>query len=142
MALLLVGCAGEDPALRKEIAGLRSEIRTMQRENEELVRKVDALSLRVEVLAARNAARAGEPRAASAGEPRAASAPARTSPATSATPTATATAASAPLVPPHLKVVKLEPSRPVDAPPIPTDTPVRDPGPAAPRAPSAQGATP
>lgn len=122
--LLLCGCAAEDPALRQELASLRTEVRTLQQGNADLARKVGVLAERVEVLAAR-------PPPPPAPAPAATAAPAPAAPAPEA----------AALVPSRLKVVKLEPAKPIsktakpararkDAthpPPVPTDTPVREP---------------
>jgi TolA-binding protein len=127
VAVCLAGCAGGDSALQKEVESLRAEVRTLQRENEALVRQVETLGSRIDVLAARPARRSGE-----AVEPPAAAAS-----------VASAVPAPAPLVPPRLKVVRLEsastpparaPARSAPAPraglAVPTDTPVRDPDPA------------
>jgi TolA-binding protein len=127
VALCLVGCAGGDSALQKEVDSLRAELRTLQRENEELVRKVETLGSRLDVVAARPARRSGD----------------AVEPAAGAAPAPSAAAPAAPLVPPRLKVVRLEaasappartPPRAATAPragsAVPTDTPVRDPDPA------------
>ena len=51
--LLLIGCAGNGDAARRDTAALRAEIQALRRDNEELARKLEALSGRVEVISAR-----------------------------------------------------------------------------------------
>jgi len=127
-ALLLCACAGEDPALHKELTSLRTEVQTLQRENAEMSRKLDALGSRVDLLAARPVAPAAPP------APVAAEAP------------PPSTSAAEPLVPARLKVVRLVPeaekaslpkararATPVSprgaASPVPTSTPLHEPDP-------------
>jgi TolA-binding protein len=119
--LLLSGCSSGEASLRPDVDSLRAEIRTLQRENGDLVRRVEAMGTQLDVLAARSAQGAQS----ATGESQAA--PARVSkvaPPATATPPVTAAAAS-PLVPAHLKVVRLEqPKAPVaraqKSPAIPT----------------------
>jgi TolA-binding protein len=107
--LLLSGCSSGEASLRPDVDSLRAEIRTLQRENGDLVRRVEAMGTQLDVLAARSA---------------------KVAPATAAS---SATAASAaPLVPAHLKVVRLEPPKaaPAEAqksPAVPTSTPIQEP---------------
>jgi TolA-binding protein len=133
--LLLSGCASGDPSLRQDVTSLRAEIRTLQRENGDLARRVESMATQLDVLAARSA-RSAQP---TGGE----------SPVTPAHAAPSATEAAAPLVPAHLKVVRLEPSAqpsskaqkppaakgpktaPASAPPIPTGTPIQEPSTAA-----------
>jgi hypothetical protein len=86
------------------VDALRAEVRALRKDNEDLIRKVDALSARVEVMSARLA---------------------RTP---TSTPTSTS-ASPAPLVPPDLAVVRVEPpaARPRTPPPVPTDVPIAEP---------------
>ena len=77
--LLLSGCAGGGDAARKDLDALRAEVHALRKENEELSRKVDALSGRVDVISARLARPAPHEEAA------------------------------APVVPPDLTVVRVEP---------------------------------
>ncbi len=139
-ALVVCGCAAEDPALRQELASLKAEVRTLQRENAEVSRKVDALGSRVDLLAARPA----HPPAPPAPSPL----PAAPSPQPAAAAAPGALVDS--LVPAGLKVVRLEPdAQPAKAakagkaarpqaraapsppggspPPLSTATPVREP---------------
>jgi tetratricopeptide (TPR) repeat protein len=126
--LLLSGCSSGEASLRPDVDSLRAEIRTLQRENGDLVRRVEAMGTQLDVLAARSAQGAQS----ATGESQAA--PARVSkvaPPATATPPVTAAAAS-PLVPAHLKVVRLEqPKAPVaraqKSPAIPTSTPIQEP---------------
>jgi len=119
--LLLSGCSSGEASLRPDVDSLRAEIRTLQRENGDLVRRVEAMGTQLDVLAARSA----QP------TPPATAAPTVTAtPPATATPSAT-TAAAAPLVPAHLKVVRLEqpkaPPRAQKSPPVPTSTPIQEP---------------
>lgn len=97
--LLLAGCAGSGEATRRDLDALRSEVRTLRRDNEELSRKLDALSGRVAVISARLA-----------------QAPAREE-------------AAAPVVPPDLAVVRVEPpAKPARTPPpVPTNVAIVEP---------------
>jgi TolA-binding protein len=106
--LLLLGCAGGGDAARRDLDALRSEVRALRSDNEDLARKVAALSGRVEVLTVR-LARA--PASASADAP--------------------AAAPAAPLVPPDLAVVRVEPqARGAKAPPpVPTGVEIAEPDP-------------
>lgn len=113
-ALGALGCAAETPAWRQDLETLRAEMRTMQRENAEMSKRVDALAVRLDVLAA-------APRAAPAAAPRAGPA-----------------APAAPLVPPDLAVVRMdppapraEPRRARKAPPLPTTVAISEPDPRA-----------
>ncbi|MGC3996166.1 MAG: tetratricopeptide repeat protein [Anaeromyxobacter sp.] len=92
--LLLAGCAGPAGAgARDESASLRSEVQALRHENEALAARLEELSGRVDILTARLTR--GQP------EPRAAAAPAAGAQA--------APAADAPVIPPHLAVVKVAP---------------------------------
>jgi TolA-binding protein len=109
--LLLSGCAGGGDAARKDLDAQRAEVHALRKENEELSRKVDALSGRVDVISARLARPA--PREESA----------------------------APIVPPDLAVVRVEPPAgaerggdgPAGAartpPPVPTSVAIEEPEP-------------
>jgi len=132
--LLLSGCATGEAALREDVTSLRAEIRTLQRENGDLARKVEAMGNQLDLLAARSA-RSAQPVGGEAVAP-AAARPGTTTP---------ASAAAEPLVPSHLKVVRLEqpkaapvkgksPAAPAaskatasPAPAVPTGTPIQDP---------------
>jgi TolA-binding protein len=108
--LLLSGCAPGEPSLRPDVDSLRAEIRTLQRENGDLVRRVEAMGTQLDILAARSAQAAP--------------------PATAAA--ASTAAAAAPLVPAHLKVVRLEqpkavPAKTQKSPAVPTSTPIQEP---------------
>jgi TolA-binding protein len=105
--LLLLGCAGGGEAARRDLDALRTEVRALRSENEALSRRVDALAGRVEVL-----------------QTRVARAPAAPEPA----------ASSAPIVPPDLAVVRVEPR---EEPPLVLEQPARSSAPArrAPRTP-------
>lgn len=111
-ALGALGCAAGAPAWQKDLEAMRAEMRTMQRENAETARRLEALTVRLDALAA---ARKSAP-----------------------PPAPAAAAAPAPLVPPDLAVVKVDPPasreprrarRP--APPLPTAVPIVEPDPAA-----------
>jgi TolA-binding protein len=113
--LLLSGCSSGEASLRPDVDSLRAEIRTLQRENGDLIRRVEAMGTQLDVLAAR-----------SAQPPPATAAPSGTA-ALSAT-----SGAAAPLVPAHLKVVRLEqpkaaPARAQKSPAVPTSTPIQEP---------------
>jgi len=95
--LLLSGCATGDASLREDITSLRAEIRTLQRENGDLTRRVEAMGTQLDLLAARSA-RTVQPVGGESTTP----APVRPAAAPSAA------AAVEPLVPAHLKVVRLE----------------------------------
>ncbi|MCX5731412.1 MAG: hypothetical protein NTY18_08695, partial [Deltaproteobacteria bacterium] len=106
--LLLTGCASGEAALRQDVTSLRAEIRTLQRENGDLTRRVEAMGSQLDLLAVR---------------------PSQGSPLAVAEPPA----APAPLVPSHLKVVRLEqpkaaPARTQKSPAVPTATPIPAPG--------------
>ncbi|HET8541937.1 MAG TPA: hypothetical protein VFL83_18815 [Anaeromyxobacter sp.] len=109
--LLLAGCAGGGDPVRRDLDALRAELGALRQENEELSRRVDLLAARVEVATGR--ARAG----------------AREEP-----------AAAAPIVPPDLAVVRIEPPPreppareprrpPRAAPPVPTAVAIAEPDP-------------
>ena len=120
--LLLSGCSSGEASLRPDVDSLRAEIRTLQRENGDLVRRVEAMGTQLDVLAARPAQ---GPQSAGGDSP---AAPARVS---TVAPPATA-AAAAPLVPAHLKVVRLEqpkaaPAKAKKSPAVPTSTPIQEP---------------
>jgi TolA-binding protein len=147
-AVALSGCAAGGEELRGEVDALRAEVRTLQRETAEMGRKMDTLTHRVDLALAR----------AEAPAPRVEGAPPASAPAAAAPPAGTA-AATAPLVPSNLKVVKLGPDAKARAgtpaskgpstrapasdaagaggallprkapPPVPTDTPIREPDP-------------
>ena len=104
-ATLALGCAGQSGAIRSEVDALRAEVRALRAENAQLSRTLESLSVRVEALAARRTKSPAGP--------------------------ATASAESAPLVPPDLAVVKVAPaSRPArPAPPISTAVPIAEPDP-------------
>jgi hypothetical protein len=104
--LALAGCAGADAA-RKDHETLRAEVRALREENETLSRKVESLAGKVDALAAR-----------------------------SARPPATARdeAEKAPVIPPDLAVVRVEPkvAAPRSArnpPPVPTAVAIAEPDP-------------
>jgi TolA-binding protein len=131
--LLLSGCSSGEASLREDVTSLRAEIRTLQRENGDLARRVEAMGTQLDLLAARS--KSGQP---VGGESNAAP-PARAAPAVPAT------SGTEPLVPTHLKVIKLEqpkataaPKKPAaasastkssaaSAPAVPTATPIQDP---------------
>jgi TolA-binding protein len=120
--LLLSGCSSGEASLRPDVDSLRAEIRTLQRENGDLVRRIEAMGTQLDVLAARSA----QPT-----PPAAAAPPATAGPSVTVGPSATA-AAAAPLVPAHLKVVRLEqpkaaPARAQKSPAVPTSTPIQEP---------------
>jgi TolA-binding protein len=102
--LLLVACAGNGDAARRDTDALRAELQALRRENDELARRVEALAGRVEVISTR-LARSQE------------------APAGSAAP-------AAPLVPPDLAVVRMQPP-PAERtpPPLPTGVPIAEPDP-------------
>ncbi len=115
LLLVLVGCAGGGEAARRDVDALRAEVRQLRRENEDLSRKVDALGGRVDAASTRlgrGAGAQGAPR----DEPE-----------------------KAPVIPPDLAVVRVEPKpapdrhdagqRPRAAPPVPTAVPIADPDP-------------
>jgi hypothetical protein len=110
--LLLLGCAGGGDAARRDLDSLRSEVRALRSDNEDLARKVAALSGRVEVLTVRLA------RAPGLDPPLAPSLSRGSAPA-------------APLVPPDLAVVRVEPqARGAKAPPpVPTGVEIAEPDP-------------
>jgi TolA-binding protein len=131
--LLLSGCSSGEASLRQDVTSLRAEIRTLQRENADLARRVEAMGSQLDLLAARSA-KSGQP----VGGESAAAVPPRPAPA------APASSAVEPLVPTHLKVIKLEqPKAPANpkktpataspksssstAPAVPTATPIQDP---------------
>lgn len=114
-ALALSGCAGGNAASRAELDALRAEVRALRADRDDLARRLD----RVELLSAKLAARAGPPAAA---------------PAAAAPPPAPG-AAPAPVVPPDLEVVRVEPRAreprgPRAPPPLATAVPIADPDPA------------
>ena len=121
--LLLSGCASGEAALRQDVTSLRAEIRTLQRENGDLTRRVEAMGSQLDLLAVRP----------SQGSPLAvAETPAAPARVPTVAPLAMA-AAPAPLVPSHLKVVRLEqpkspPARIPKSPTVPTATPIQEPG--------------
>lgn len=131
--LLLSGCSAGEASLREDVTSLRAEIRTLQRENGDLARRVEAMGTQLDLLAARSA-KGGQP---VGGESNAA-------PAARTAPSVPATSGAEPLVPAHLKVIKLEqpkapaaPKKPAasastkesaaSAPAVPTATPIQDP---------------
>ncbi len=81
-ALGALGCAAGAPAWQKDVEDLRAEMRTLQRENAEMAKRLEALTVRLDALAI---ARKAPP------------AP------------AAAAVTNAPLVPPDLAVVRMEP---------------------------------
>ncbi len=83
-ALLVAGCAGADPGLRREVDALRAELTTTRAQTAELRRQVEALAARLEPAPQK------APRAAEAGQ-------------------APQAAAPMPVVPGGLAVVKVEP---------------------------------
>lgn len=87
--LLLLGCAGGGEAARRDLDALRTEVRALRSENEELSRKVNSLTGRVEVLSTRLGRTPAAPDVAAARPP--------------------ATAPGASIVPPDLRVVRVEP---------------------------------
>lgn len=111
---LLLGCAGGGEAARRDLDALKAEVGALRRESEALARKVEGLSVRLDVVSAR-----------------AARAPEREEKAT----------AGAPLVPPDLAVVRVEPKAapvvelrdpapsrsPRTPPPVPTSIPIVEP---------------
>jgi TolA-binding protein len=117
--LLLVGCAGGEDPVRRDLDALRGEIRALRQDNEELARRVDLLAARVEVAT-------GKAKSASRDERAGVAAPA---------------VPAAPIVPPDLAVVRIEPSRSPSAeagkvhraprapPPVPTAVPIAEPDP-------------
>jgi TolA-binding protein len=120
---LLLGCAGGGDAARRDLDALRGEVRALRQENGELARRVDALSGRLDAIAVRQVKEAA---------PRVEAAPA---------------ASGAPLVPPDLAVIRIEPPPPAEpravetriieqpsrapraAPPVPTAVPLAEPDP-------------
>jgi len=133
--LLVTGCASGEASLREDVTSLRAEVRTLQRENGELARKVDAMASQIDLLAARSAKGPQPVGGEASPQP-----PAR--PVAPSAPAATAD----PLVPPNLKVIRLEPPKAppptkgesqaapapskasASAPPaVPTGTPIQDP---------------
>jgi cell division septum initiation protein DivIVA len=120
--LLLLGCAGGGDAARRDVDALRDEVRALRQENGDLARRVDALSGRVASMAVRHANEA---------------APREEAPSPAAI--------AAPLVPPDLAVVRIEPPpepriaetriieqpprAPRRAPPVPTTVPLAEPDP-------------
>jgi len=121
--LLLSGCASGEASLRQDVSSLRAEIRTLQRENGDLARRVEAMGSQLDLLAAR--ASQGAP-------PSGAESPAAPARVPTVAPPAVA-AAPVPLVPSHLKVVRLEqpraaPARTQKSPAVPTATPIQEPG--------------
>jgi TolA-binding protein len=107
--LLLVGCAGGGDAARRDVDALRAEVRALRKDNDELARKVDTLSGHVDVIATRLAG-AG---------------------ATSAAAAAKDDPEKAPVIPPDLAVIRVEPApvRSARPPPVPTTVPIADPDP-------------
>jgi len=132
--LLLSGCAPGEASLRPDVDSLRTEIRTLQRENGDLVRRVEAIGTQLDILAARSAQAKPPPGGESPAAPARVS---RVAPpaaaASSATAVSSATVAdAAPLVPAHLKVVRLEqpkatPAKAQKPPAVPTSTPIQEP---------------
>jgi TolA-binding protein len=105
--LALAGCAGSD-AVRKDQEALRAEVRAVREQNESLSRRVEVLSGKVDALVARNAR---PPSAAPKEE-----------------------AEKAPVIPPDLAVVRVEPKAPAPRsartpPPVPTAVAIADPDP-------------
>lgn len=122
--VVLSACATGAGQVQPEVASLRAEVRTLQRENAELTRRVDSMATQIDLLAAR----AARP---PASEPAAAVRPTRSS-AVAAPAAVSAVARTAPadalVIPSHLKVIRLEPTRaPATAPAIPTATPIQEP---------------
>jgi TolA-binding protein len=119
--LLLVACAGGGDAARRDVDALRAEVRALRADNEDLARKLDAVSGRVEVISARLAR----------------TAPSDASPPNAVAPRGSeqgdgADAEKAPVIPPDLAVVRVEPAPPRSArtaPPVPTTVPIADPDP-------------
>jgi hypothetical protein len=107
-ALLVVGCAGTEAPLRRDLDALRAELAAARQENQRLQRAVEGLTARVDVLAARSIHPAAEaPRP----EPR-------------------KPEAAAPVVPPEgLAGVRMEPPAPRAraAPPVPTAVAILEP---------------
>jgi TolA-binding protein len=124
--LVLSGCATGGAQLTQDVSSLKAEVRTLRRENDELLKRLDAMSTQIDLLAAR-AARPAAPPAPAAGT-------------VGAVAGAVASVDTGLQVPANLKVVKLEPARPSQAPkgakpgvapPVPTSTPIQDPSTAA-----------
>jgi TolA-binding protein len=111
--LVLSACATGTGQVQPEVASLRAEVRTLQRENADLARRVDSMATQIDLLVARSARPApAEP---------AAVRPASPSP-------ALAVNEDVLVVPSHLKVIRLEPTRASSpAPAIPTATPIQEP---------------
>lgn len=107
--LLVLGCAGDGSATRRETDALRAEVRALRRDSDDLARKLDALASRVEVISARLARAGGD---AARDEQR--------------TPEP-----APPVIPPDLAVVHVVPqpkgARP--PPPVPTAVPIAEPDP-------------
>ncbi|HSN89932.1 MAG TPA: hypothetical protein VLS93_01790 [Anaeromyxobacteraceae bacterium] len=105
-ATLALGCAGQAGSIRSDLDAVRAEVRALRSENAQLFRAVEALSVRVDALAARRTKAQVEP----------------------APPAA---AASVPLVPPDLAVVKVAPAARAARPPPPVSTavPIGEPDP-------------
>ena len=110
MLLASVGCAGGGDAARRDSEALKAEVRALRAQNEELARRVDTLSGEVETLRTKGI-RAAPP----------AAAPAHTE------------AEKAPVIPPDLAVVRVEPRpsghRAARPPPVPTTVAIADPDP-------------
>jgi TolA-binding protein len=136
--LLLSGCATGDPAMREDLSSLKTEVRTLQRENADLARRVEAMNAQLDLVAARSVTTArpvgGDPPPAPAAPAPSAKGASAKAPSAKA-PAAPAVQGAEPLVPAHLKVVKLEQATPAPAkgkkPPVPTATPIQDPPPGA-----------
>ena len=98
VVVLLVGCAGGADAAKRDTDALRAELHALRKDNEELSRKVEALAGRVEVISSRLSR-----------------APQRDE-------------SPAPIVPPDLAVVRIEPPKETRTPPpIPTSVPIVEP---------------
>jgi len=105
--LALAGCAGGEGAVRRDQEALRAEVRALRQENESLSRRVDALSAKLDGLATRSA------------RPAAAAVPAKED------------AEKAPVIPPDLAVVRVEPAARSGrtSPPVPTAVAIAEPDP-------------
>jgi TolA-binding protein len=107
-AILLSGCAGVDTVSRRDLESLRGEVQALRQENVQLMRSLDQLTTRVDALAVRTTRPAAEPGRA-------------------APDSGTGVGPDASAVPVGLAVVRVEPSRAIRAPPVPTSTPLIEP---------------
>jgi hypothetical protein len=108
--LALAGCAGGGDAARRDQDALRAEVRALREQNEVLARRVEALSRTVDALGARGAKPTAAPAAAAREDDR------------------------APVIPPDLAVVRIEPKAVAarsarNPPPVPTAVAISEPDP-------------